>query len=114
MILWVLTVYALSFICYLPMLLQRSGLAVPEALLYLRYGFLLVPALISTIFLLSEHAVKSCWLGSFRRISAKEIFLCTAAALSGLLTSCGYALWQDAGLFRREIGRAHVCIQSQR
>ena len=43
MILWVLTVYALSFICYLPMLLQRSGLAVPEALLYLRYGFLLVP-----------------------------------------------------------------------
>ena len=101
MILWVLTVYALSFICYLPMLLQRSGLAVPEALLYLRYGFLLVPALISTIFLLSEHAVKSCWLGSFRRISAKEIFLCTAAALSGLLTSCGYALWQDASLFRR-------------
>ena len=49
MILWILTVYALSFICYLPMLLQRSGLAVPEALLYLRYGFLLVPALISTI-----------------------------------------------------------------
>lgn len=101
MILWVLTVYALSFICYLPMLLQRSGLAVPEALLYLRYGFLLVPALISTIFLLSEHAVKSCWLSSFRRISAKEISLCTAAALSGLLISCGYALWQDAGLFRR-------------
>lgn len=100
-ILWILAVYILSFICYLPMLLLRSGTAVPETLLYLRYGFLLVPALISTIFLLSEHAVTSCWLSNFRRISAKEIFLCTAAALTGLLTSCGYSLWQNTGLFRR-------------
>lgn len=99
--LWVLTVYALSFLCYLPMLLQRSGAAVPGALLALRYLFILIPALVSAVFLAREHAVKSCWCSGFRKISAKELSLCIAVMLAGLLTTCGYSLWQDTGLFHR-------------
>lgn len=75
MILWVLTVYAFSFICYLPMLLCQTGAVVPDTLLYFRYLFVLIPALISALFLAGEHAVKSCWLNRFRKISAKEVFL---------------------------------------
>lgn len=97
--LWVLAVYVLSFTCYLPMLLRQSGAMVPDSLLYLRYFFVLIPVLISAMFLTGEHAVKSCWLNGFKKISIKEIFLCIAAALIGLLTACGYSLWQEAELF---------------
>ncbi|MBD5162307.1 MAG: CPBP family intramembrane metalloprotease [Oscillibacter sp.] len=99
-ILWVSAVYAFSFICYVPMLLRQFGAMVPDALLYLRYFFVLIPALISAIFLTGEHTVKSCWLNCFKKISAKEIFVCIAAVLAGLLTSFGYSLWQKAELFR--------------
>ena len=98
--LWILAVYALSFLCYVPMLLRQSGAAVPGVLLNLRYLFVLIPMLISGIFLLSERGVKTCWLGSLKRISAKELFLCAILAVTGVLATCGYSCWQEAGLFR--------------
>ena len=97
--LWLLAVYALSFICYLPMLLRQNGAAVPDALLYLKYLFVLIPALLSAVFLLREHSLKACWLTHFKKLSAKELFLLAAAVLAGILTTCGYSLCRSAGLF---------------
>lgn len=99
-ILWVLAVYALSFICYVPLLLRQSGAMVPGVLLYARYLFILTPALISAMFLAGEGAVKACWLDSFRKISANESMVCIIIALIGVLTTCGYSFWQKTGLFR--------------
>ena len=48
--LWIAAVYILSSACYVPMLLQQSGFAVPEPLLYLRYFFVPAPALVSILF----------------------------------------------------------------
>ena len=99
-ILWVLTVYALSFICYVPMLLRQSGVMLPDALLLLRYFFILVPILISAIFLLNEHAVKTCWLDCFKKFSQREIFTGIVIALTGVLVTCGYSFGQRTSLFR--------------
>ena len=95
-----MAVYALSFICYVPLLLKRSGAMVPGVLLYGRYFFVLIPALISAIFLAWEGTVKACWLDSFKKISANEIIICIVAALIGVLTTCGFSFWQKTGLFR--------------
>ena len=99
-VLWVLAVYALSFICYVPLLLRLSGAMVPGFLLYARYLFILIPALISAIFLVGEGTVKDCWLDSLKKISANEIIVCIVAALIGALATCGYSFWQKTGLFR--------------
>ncbi len=98
-ILWVLAVYALSFLCYVPLLLRQSGAMVPGILLYARYLFILIPALISVIFLAWEGSVKACWFDCFKKISAQEILLCIAIALTGILTTCGYSFWRKTGLF---------------
>ncbi len=98
-ILWVLAVYAFSFICYVPMLLRQSGTMVPGVLLYARYLFILVPALISAAFLAGEGAVKNCWFDRFKKISANEIIVCIVVALIGVLTTCGYSFWRKTGLF---------------
>ena len=99
-VLWVLAVYALSFICYVPLLLRQSGAMVPGVLLYARYLFILIPALISAIFLAWEGTVKVCWFDKFKKFSAKEIFICIVIALIGVLTTCGFSFWQKTGLFR--------------
>ena len=98
--LWVLTVYALSFICYVPMLLRRSGAAVPGVLLYARYFYVLIPALVSAVFLAGEHAVKARWFACLKKISAKECILCAVIAAAGVLSTWGYSLRQGTGLFR--------------
>ena len=99
-VLWVLAVYALSFICYVPLLLRQSGAMVPGVLLYARYLFILIPASISAIFLVGEGAVKACWFDSFKKISASEIIACIVVTLIGVLTTCGFSFWQKTGLFR--------------
>ena len=96
----VLAVYALSFLCYVPLLLRQSGAMVPGVLLYAGYLFVLIPVLVSLIFLAGEGAVRACWSGSFKKFSAEEIILCAVIALTGVLTACGYSFWRQAGLFR--------------
>lgn len=98
-VLWLSVVYALSFACYLPMLLRRNGAAVPEPLLCLRYGFVRVPALISAVFLLRGHGVRIYWLDCFRRISPKEFLTWLVISLSGIFITCGYSLWNKTSLF---------------
>lgn len=100
MLLWIVSAYLLSFLCYLPMLLVRMGAALPEFLLGARYFFILVPFLVSAVFLVKEHALKTYWGRCFKRISAEEGFLCLTVVIIGALTALGYSAQTGAGLFR--------------
>ena len=72
LLLWTASVYALSFLCYLPMLAQRMGMALPGGAVNLKYLFVCVPAVVSVLF-------------SLREFSAG-----LAIAAAGLLVSWGY------------------------
>ncbi len=96
---WVCAVYLLSFACYLPLLLERCGKAVPGGLLLLRYGFVLVPAAVSFVFWLREGCLKTGLLRQCKRISLKEAGGCGIMALSGIAVTGGYSLAEGVGLF---------------
>ncbi|MCI8772262.1 MAG: CPBP family intramembrane metalloprotease [Lachnospiraceae bacterium] len=54
--LWVSVVYVLSFICYVPALLEQNGIIIPNILLYVKYLYVCIPS-IAAIFLLLIWAV---------------------------------------------------------
>lgn len=41
---WICVVYVLSFICYVPVLLEQKGIIIPNVLLYLKYLYVCIPA----------------------------------------------------------------------
>ncbi len=43
LMLWVSVVYVLSFICYVPTLLEQNGIIIPNGLLYLKYLYVCIP-----------------------------------------------------------------------
>lgn len=99
---WTAAVLALSFSCYLPMLLKNNGIRIPEALIYAKYLFVIVPLAVSVIFSLRRGIKK--WLRSLfsDRISMKPIFLCIAMGAIGLIFSLAYSLFSnDKELFIR-------------
>lgn len=96
---WVCAVYLVSFGCYVPLLLKQCGKTVPGGLLSLRYGFVLVPAVISLIAWAREGSIKACLLRHFKPISSKEAGLCGAMALAGIAVTCGYSLVEKTDLF---------------
>ena len=49
--LWISVVYVLSFICYVPTLLEQNRIIIPNGLLYLKYLYVCIPTM-ATIFLL--------------------------------------------------------------
>ncbi len=96
---WIFAVYMFSFLCYAPLLAKRLGAEPPEALSYLRYGFVLVPALVSLVFLLREGGGKPYAADSFKTVSLKEIAFCSAVALAGVLVTWVYSYWRRVDLF---------------
>lgn len=98
-LLWLCAVYLLSFACYLPLLLEQSGRTVPEGLLLLRYGFVLVPAAAALIVRTREGSIKTCLLRCLKPISFKEAGLCGVMALAGIAVTCGYSLAEKNDLF---------------
>lgn len=96
---WICAVYIFSFLCYAPLLAKRMGAGPPEALSYLRYGFVLVPALVSLVFLIREGGTKAYAAGNFKTFSRKETIFCGAAALVGVLTTWLYSYMQRIDLF---------------
>lgn len=97
---WVGIVLTLSFASYLPMLLDQSGAAVPQSLLYLRYGFILIPALASLLFSVYEGVGREYLLSGFRHISRREIVVWAILALVGILSVCVYSVPAEMNLFR--------------
>ncbi len=99
MAIWIFAVYMFSFLCYAPLLAKRLGAGPPEALSYLRYGFVLVPALVSLVFLLREGGGKAYAADSFKVVSLKEIVFCAAVALAGVSVTWVYSYWRRVDLF---------------
>jgi len=99
MALWIFLVYMFSFACYVPLGLQRLGVPVPDVLLYWRYGFVLMPALVSTVFLVLEHNGKNFLNSSFKKLSLKEIAACITAALTGIVITSCYSFAEKSDLF---------------
>lgn len=87
-LLWLLPVYILSFACYLPMLLQSRGMAVWQPLYNLKYGFILIPPLITLLVLIRERRWREYLRQNFQRISLKEAALCLMTALLGIAFTC--------------------------
>ena len=48
----------LSFICYLPILLEQNGINIPGGLLYLKYLYVCIPAIATMFLLICERNVK--------------------------------------------------------
>ena len=65
LLLWTASVYALSFLCYLPMLAQRMGMALPGGAVNLKYLFVCVPAVVSVLFSLRERRLRAYFAGMF-------------------------------------------------
>lgn len=97
--LWILLVYVLSFVCYTPMLLNTLGVIIPNTFILLRYCFVLIPALVSIIFLVHERSLKSYLTHNFKRISLREIVLCAVVALIGIASTCCYSLIEKTDLY---------------
>lgn len=56
--LWVFAVYVLSFICYVPALLEQNGIVIPNGLLLLKYLYVCIPAIAAIFLLICEHNVE--------------------------------------------------------
>ena len=56
--LWVFGVYVLSFICYVPTLLEQNGIPIPNGLLYLKYLYVCIPSMATIFLLIYEQNIK--------------------------------------------------------
>jgi len=56
--LWVSVVYVLSFICYVPALLEQNGIDIPNGFLLLKYLYVCIPAIAVIFLLICEQIVK--------------------------------------------------------
>ena len=74
--LWVFIVWFFSFLCYTPMLLDQLGAPVPAAFFSLKYGFLLIPALVTLLFSAGKPGGLARFARGFRRITRKEAVFC--------------------------------------
>lgn len=87
-LLWIFIVYVLSFICYVPILFERYGIAVPNGLLLLKYLFVCIPAMAAILLSVCEHAFKTYFLRMFsEKIAVKHIMTWAVFAITGILTS---------------------------
>lgn len=103
---WIAAVWLASFACYAPMLLQRCGMELPELLLDLKYGFVLVPLLTTILFSAGAHRLKENFAGQLKRPSKRELAACAFLALAGLGVTCGYSFAAKTDL----LGRTYVSI----
>lgn len=97
-LLWILTTYLLSALCYLPMQLEKMGCTVGIWGL-LRYGFVCMPFFVSAAFLLTERRFGAFLSASFAKIPLKEAAFCGAAALAGLALTGSYSIFAKENLF---------------
>ena len=100
-LLWIFIVYVLSFICYVPVLLERYGIAIPNGLLLLKYLFVCVPAMTAILLSVCEHTFKMYLLQMFsEKIAIKHIMTWVVFAITGMLTSFCYSLFIRADVFQ--------------
>ena len=91
--LWVSVVYVLSFICYVPTLLEQNGIIIPNILLYVKYLYVCIPSIAAVFLLICEQNVKVYFSQMFSgKITAKHILIWAVCMAAGILCSYCYSL----------------------
>ncbi|MBD5130381.1 MAG: CPBP family intramembrane metalloprotease [Ruminococcaceae bacterium] len=92
-VLWTVSVWTFSFVCYLPMLLENNGADVPKVLTAAKYLFVIVPLVLSVIFAAAHGELKKWLAGLFsERIKMKSLIFCAVTGAIGLAFSFAYSL----------------------
>lgn len=95
-LLWTALVLVLSYLCYLPMFLEKKGIHISQMLLNLKYLFITVPFLVSIFFTLKHKYLKK-WLCTLfaEKVKLQSISSCIILASIGLSFSIIYCLAMD-------------------
>ena len=100
---WIVLVWIVSTICYIPLLFDNLGYAVPSILLQMKYLFVEVPIIFSLICIRKHTSIKG-WLGSLfaRKIRFECWVICGVLALCGIVCTSIFsraALSEQSSLF---------------
>ena len=99
--LWVSVVYVLSFICYVPTLLEQSGIIIPNGLLYLKYLYVCIPAMAAIFLLICEQNIKVYYTQMFSgKITIKYILIGVICMAAGIFGSCCYSFIVKTDIFK--------------
>ncbi len=83
---WILLVWIVSTICYVPLYISQQGMAVPSIILNIKYFFVLVPFFLTLVFLLRNRAIKKWLIGMFElNIQVGALAFCLIIAVVGIL-----------------------------
>lgn len=100
-LLWVFVVYILSFICYVPVLLEQHGIVLANRLLLLKYLFVCIPAITAILLLLCERNFKIYFLQMFsEKIAIKNILIWIIFIVVGIFVSYCYLLVTGIDVFK--------------
>lgn len=82
--LWIILVWIISALCYLPLYFEQLGYAVPNALLQMKFLFVIVPILFALVFVSRKTSIKKWIKGLFaQKVYMEPLILC------GIIASCG-------------------------
>ena len=99
--LWVSAVYVLSFICYVPALLEQNGIIIPNIVLYLKYLYVCIPAIVTIFLLICEQNVKVLFSHMLSgKITVKYILIWAICLGVGILSSYCYSFIVGADVFK--------------
>lgn len=99
--LWVSVVYVLSFICYVPTLLEQNGITIPGILLYLKYLYVCIPAIAAIFLLICEQNIKDYFTQMFSgKITIKYILIWAICMVAGIFGSYCYSFIAETDVYK--------------
>ena len=113
--LWVSAVYVLSFICYVPTLLDQNGIIIPNGLLYLKYLYVCIPTIATIFLLICEQNIRVYFTRMFSgKITIKYILIEVICMVAGIFDSYCYSFIVKTDVFKNiyltEISLLSSCI----
>lgn len=81
---WILFVWIISTICYLPLYCEQLGYAVPNVLIQIKYFFVVIPIIAALVCIKRKGNIKNWLHGLFAQKTGVEPF-----ALCGVIAFCG-------------------------
>lgn len=86
---WILFVWIVSAICYLPLYFEKSGYATPNVLIQMKYLFVIVPVIFALIYVRRRTSIKKWFRELFvHKIEIEAFVLCGLIAFCGILCTC--------------------------
>ena len=91
--LWTALVLIFSYLCYVPMFLEKKGIRISQVLLSSKYLFITVPFFVSILFMLRHRYLKKWFRALFvEKVKLQAIFSCIILGSIGLCFSIIYCL----------------------